>query len=193
VTSLLPLLRQPWPWYVAGPLIGLMVPALLLAGNRSFGISSNLRHVCAIAIPGRADFFRYDWRESGAWNLAFAAGIVLGGALAMRLLPSPHDMLLAPATSMAMHGLGIHDFAGLVPRELFSWHALTTLRGLVMIVGGGFLVGFGTSYAGGCTSGHAISGLADLQLSSLIAVVGFFGGGLASTWLLLPWLLTGTR
>jgi uncharacterized membrane protein YedE/YeeE len=145
-----------------------MVPAMLLAGNRSFGISSNLRHGCAIVIPGRADFFRYDWRGSGAWNLAFAAGIMLGGALAARFLPSAHDSLLAPATSSALLSLGVHDVAGLGPRELLSWHAIATLRGLVLVVGGGFLIGFGTAYAGGCTSGHAISGLADLQPSSLI-------------------------
>ena len=193
MTFFLPLLRQPWPWYVAGPLIGLMVPALLLIGNRSFGISSNLRHVCAIVMPGRVEFFRYDWRRAGAWNLAFAVGIVLGGALAVHALMPASGIVLAPATLTSLRGLGLHDMGGLIPRELFSWQALTTLRGLMLILGGGFLVGFGTAYAGGCTSGHAISGLADLQLSSLVAVMGFFAGGLASTWLLLPLLMGAVR
>ena len=68
--------------------------------------------------------------------------------------------------------------------------ALRTWRGVVVLIGGGFLVGFGTAWAGGCTSGHAISGLANFQLPSLVAVLGFFAGGLVGTWLLLPWLLS---
>ncbi len=182
-------LTEPWPWYVAGPLIGLFVPALLLVGNRMFGISSNLRHVCAAGMPGRVEFFRYDWRRAGGWNLAFALGILIGGALASRFLGGGADVSLSPAARDSLTALGLHDFTGLVPRELFTWTALASWRGVVMLVGGGFLVGFGTAYAGGCTSGHAIGGLADLQLPSLIAVAGFFAGGLIGTWLLLPYLL----
>ena len=182
-------LVHPWPWYVAGPLIGLFVPALLLAGNKMFGISANLRHVCAAVVPANVSFFRYDWRAVGGWNLAFAVGIVAGGAVAGHFLNDGAPVHLAPAAHASIAALGVHDFGGLVPRELFNWAALTTVRGIVMIVGGGFLVGFGTAYAGGCTSGHAISGLADLQLPSLIAVLGFFGGGLIATWLILPRLL----
>jgi uncharacterized membrane protein YedE/YeeE len=161
------LLTDPWPWYVAGPLIGLFVPVLLLVGNKVFGFSSNLRHICAAAIPGRIEFFRYDWKAEGGWNLAFLAGTVAGGFVAARFLGVPE----------------------LAPHALFGWGSLLTPRGLVLIVGGGFLVGFGTAYAGGCTSGHAISGLADFQLPSLIAVLGFFAGGLFATFVLLPLIL----
>ena len=189
LSTVLVTLAKPWPWYVAGPLIGLFVPALLLVGNRMFGISSNLRHACAVAMPGRVEFFRYDWRSAGGWNLAFALGIVVGGALAARVLDNGAIIQLSTATRTSLAGLGIHDMTGLVPRELFHWSALLTWHGLVMIIGGGFLIGFGTAYAGGCTSGHAISGLADLQPASLVAVLGFFAGGLISTWLILPRLL----
>ncbi len=178
-----------WPWYVAGPLIGLFVPALLLTGNKLLGISSNLRHVCSAGLPGRVDFFRYDWRRTGGWNLAFASGILVGGAVAGHFLGAGSH--ISPAAEQSLRALGIRDFTGLVPRELFHWGALATWQGVVMIVGGGFFVGFGTAYAGGCTSGHAISGLADLQLPSLIAVIGFFAGGLIATWLLIPRLLGG--
>ena len=186
-------ISQPWPWYVAGPLIGLMVPALLLAGNRSFGISSNLRHMCAAVLPSRWEYFRYDWRGDGAWNLAFAAGIVAGGAIAGHLLMNTNVVAIAPGTHAALVALGLRDFHGLVPRELLSWSVLATPRALVAMLGGGFFIGFGTAYAGGCTSGHAISGLANLQLPSLIAVLGFFAGGLVSTYWIVPWLLGALR
>lgn len=182
-------LRNPWPWYVAGPLIGSFVPLLLIVGNRMFGISSNLRHLCAAIVPGRAEFFRYDWRGAGGWNLAFALGILGGGAIAALFLTADDAVALAPAARASIASLGIRDFSGLMPRELFNWEALTTWRGLVLMVGGGFLVGFGASYAGGCTSGHAIGGIADFQLPSLLAVIGFFAGGLISTWFILPRLL----
>jgi len=182
---------EPWPWYVAGPLIGLFVPALLLIGNRLFGISGSLRHVCAAVLPSRAAFFQYDWRRVGGWNLAFAVGTLLGGALVGLTMPSGAEISLSPAARESIGALGIRDFSGLVPAELFSWSSLRTVRGLVMMVGGGILVGFGTAYAGGCTSGHAIAGLADFQLPSLVAVFGFVAGGLFGPWVLLPLLLRG--
>lgn len=161
------LLADPWPWYVAGPVIGLFVPALLLLGNRQFGISSNLRHLCAAVAPGRVDYFRYDWRRSGLWNLAFLLGILLGGFI-----------VNAVAGPLA-----------LVPLDVFNWQALFTPRGLFTIVVGGFLVGFGTAYAGGCTSGHGVMGLANFERASLVAVLGFFAGGLLCTYLILPFVL----
>jgi uncharacterized membrane protein YedE/YeeE len=178
---------HPLPWYVAGPLIGLMVPGLLLLGNRPFGFSSNFRHLCAAVAPPGVEFFRYDWRREGGWNLAFLGGLFLGAAISWRL--APFDVALAPATVDALRGLGITDFTGLAPRELFAWTTLFTPTGLFAMVAGGFLVGFGTAWAGGCTSGHAITGLADWQLASLVAVIGFFAGGLLCTYLLLPLVL----
>lgn len=182
------LASTPWPWYIAGPVIGLFVPALLIMGNRLFGVSSNLRHLCSAVFSGRIEHFRYDWRCDGLWNLLFAAGILVGGFVASRGA-GPQNVAISEQTRVALVSLGIHDFAGLAPRELFTWSALLTLRGFVSVVLGGFLVGFGTAYAGGCTSGHAISGLADLQVSSLIAVAGFFAGGLIATHFILPLLL----
>jgi hypothetical protein len=177
-----------WPWYVAGPLIGLFVPALLIAGNKLFGISSNLRHLCSALIPGKIEYFRYDWKGAGLWNLVFLLGVLIGGFLAAHW-GTQHDIAISPATKAALSQLGLHDFSGVAPHEIFSWRALLTVRGLVSIVLGGFLVGFGTSYAGGCTSGHAISGLANFEFPSLIAVCGFFAGGLAATYFILPHLL----
>ena len=184
---MLDVVSQPWPWYVAGPLIGLIVPALLLLGNRQFGISSNLRHLCAAVVPGKVPFFRYDWKHAGMWNLAFLAGVFAGGFLGAHFLGSP-DVAIAEETRAALTRLGLHDFSGLAPREIFSWPSLLTLRGAISIVGGGLLVGFGTAYAGGCTSGHAISGLATFEKASLVAVLGFFAGGLLCTYLVLPLL-----
>ncbi|GAB3565751.1 YeeE/YedE family protein [Spirosoma luteolum] len=182
-------LTQPWPWYVAGPLIGLTVPALLLLGNKAFGISSSLRHICAACLPAGIDFFNYDWRKE-SWNLWFVGGIAVGGFIGAQLLPNPGAMQITPATVQALQGLGIHDFtSGLMPADIFSWDNLLSLKGLIFLVLGGFLVGFGTRYAGGCTSGHAIMGLSNLQWPSLVATISFMVGGFAMTHLGLPYLL----
>jgi len=186
--DLLDLLRRPWPWYLAGPLIGLMVPLLLFLGNRRFGISPSLRHLCAATFPGKATFFRYDWKRTGGWNLALVAGAVVGGFIATQVLGTP-DVRIATGARDQLAALGIQDFSGLVPREIFSWSGLFTLKTLVCVVAGGFLVGFGTAWAGGCTSGHGVTGLASLEPASIIAVLGFFAGGLIGTFVVLPLVL----
>lgn len=186
-------LAAPWPWYVAGPLIGLIVPVLLLVGGKVFGISANLRHICA-ATPApwglKPSFLRYDWRRAGSWNLVFMLGVGLGGFLAVVLLGTPEaGQSISDATRSDLMALGVQDFSGLVPSDVFAWSWLLSPAGLVALGLGGFLIGFGARYAGGCTSGHAISGLADLQLPSLVAVAGFFAGGLLATFGLLPALM----
>jgi hypothetical protein len=182
------LLSRPWPWYIAGPLIGLMVPLLLKIGNRAFGISSTLRHICAACVPGRIDFFRYDWKKE-SWSLMLAAGIVLGGVLGGVVFRNPDPVKISAATEAGLLAVGIANTGGLHPGELFNFHALGTAKGLILIVLGGFLVGFGTRYAGGCTSGHSITGMANLQWPSLVATCSFFAGGLLMTWVILPRIL----
>lgn len=189
MTLMTELLTSPWPWYVAGPLIGMIVPALLLVGGKMLGISSNLRTACAIVAPGRVEFFNFDWRRRAGWNLAFAAGILIGGFIAGGLLLNPDPVAISEATRTDLAALGITDFSGLVPREIFSFANALTMQGFLLLGLGGFFVGFGSAYAGGCTSGHAIMGLADLQVPSLVAVFGFFAGGLATTHFLLPLIL----
>jgi len=187
--SLLEFLRQPWPWYVAGPIIAAVYLMLLWFG-KSFGISATLHAACSMLGAGkRIPFFRFDWRTQ-LWNLLFVLGAFIGGLIASTWLSSPTPPALAPAFTEWAAANGLHSWAtGMAPTELFSWEQLLTVRGLVMMVVGGFLVGFGSRYAGGCTSGHAISGLSNLQLPSLVAVIGFFIGGLTVTWLLLPYIL----
>jgi len=139
-------------------------------------------------LPGKTDFFNYDWRN-GSWNLVLMLGIVIGGFIGATWLGNPDPVAISEATRSDLALLGVTNFNGLLPADIYSWEGLGTLRGLILLVGGGFLIGFGTRWAGGCTSGHAISGLADLQLPSLIAVIGFFAGGLIATFLLLPIIL----
>lgn len=186
---MLDMFSQPWPWYISGPLIGLMVPLLLLFVAKPFGISSSLQHICAATIPGNIAYFRYDWKKSGAWNLTFVAGILLGGVIAGTVLRNPNPVAISEATHADLAALGITDFSGLAPADLISWSSLGTWPGLVAVVLGSFLLGFGARYAGGCTSGHGITGLATLQKSSFVAVAGFFIGGLFVTYLILPLLL----
>ncbi len=178
-------LSQPWPWYVAGPLIGLMIPVLLLSGNKQLGVSSSLRHTCAACVPANVEFLKYDWKKE-AWNLFFVAGIVAGGYVGAAFLSNPETVALSPQTSAALQAYGITAQSGLVPAEIFNWHNLLTPQGFLLIVLGGFLVGFGARYAGGCTSGHAIMGLSSLQWPSLVAVMAFFAGGLFVTHLVFP-------
>jgi uncharacterized membrane protein YedE/YeeE len=185
---MLDFLKHPWPWYVAGPLIGLMVPALLLIGNKSFGISSSLRHVCAACLPAKIPFFQYDWKKE-IWNLFFVTGILIGGFIAIKLLSAADPILVNPKLQAELATYGITNYNSFVPADLFTWSSLLSIKGIFMIVIGGFLVGFGTRYAGGCTSGHAIMGLSNLQLPSLIATISFMTGGFIVANFVLPFIL----
>ena len=181
-------IQQPWPWYLAGPLIGLTVPTLLLLGNKHFGISANLRHACAACYPSKIPFFQYDYRKE-IWNLFFVLGIFLGGIITFSFLSGSMPVNVHPELVKELAGYGITDFTNMVPVQLFSWQNLLTPRGLIMMAGGGFLVGFGSRYAGGCTSGHAIMGLSTLQWPSLVATICFMAGGFIMSNLILPILL----
>ena len=177
---------QPWPWYISGPLIAFIMFILIYLG-KTFGMSSNLRTFCTIAGAGKkTEFFNFDWK-SQKWNLTVVLGAVIGGYIAHFWLSNPVDIALNQDTVEHLSQLGF-DNAGksLLPPELFSWDAVFSLKGLLILITGGFLVGFGTRYAGGCTSGHAITGLSSLQIPSLIAVIGFFIGGLIMVHLLFP-------
>ena len=186
---MLEMLRQPWPWYIAGIIIGLIVPALLILGNKHFGISGNLRHACAACYPADIKFFKYDWKKE-IWNFFFVAGIIAGAIIAAHLLANPNPVEVNPKLASELAGYGITDNSNLLPEELFSWKSLFSLRGLVMLIGGGFLVGFGARYAGGCTSGHANMGLSDLQWPSLVATIMFMAGGFLMANLILPFILS---
>ena len=191
---MLEMISNPWHWSVSGLAIAGVMFALLFAG-KEFGVSANLRTLCAVAGAGRhSDFFRLDWRAQ-RWNLLFVGGAVIGGYLAYFVFPADAAVTISDETVRYLAAQGVRApgstgrFSPFVPAELFAADQIFTLRGLVVLVVGGFLIGFGTRWAGGCTSGHAISGLANLQLPSLIAVVGFFLGGLLMTWFLLPLIL----
>jgi len=182
-------LKQPWAWYVAGPLVGLTVPLLLIIGNKSFGISSSLRHICASCIPANIPFFKYNWKKE-LWNLLFVLGILVGGAVATSLLSNPYPVEINPKLAEELAGYGMTNFNSLIPEDIINWQSLFTLKGFILMVVGGFLVGFGTRYAGGCTSGHAIMGLSNLQLPSLIATICFMIGGFLTANFILPYILS---
>lgn len=182
------LLLQPWPWYVAGPLIGLTVPLLLLIGNRSLGVSSSMRHLCAMALPAGISYFEYDWKKE-TWNLFFVAGIFIGGTCTALFLQHPDPIQLHPDLVRELAGYGITNVSGFMPPELFSWGQLMSLRGFILMIGGGFIMGFGTRYAGGCTSGHSILGISTLQMPSLIATCCFMLGGYVMTNFIMPFIL----
>ena len=181
-------LSHPWPWYIAGPLLGLTVPVLLLLGNKTFGISSSLRHLCAICLPSSISYFQYDWKKE-LWNLFFVTGIIFGGIISATVLADPNPVQLNPSLIKELHTYGINNYDHLIPVDVFNWRSLLTIKGFLLMVVGGFLVGFGTRYAGGCTSGHSITGLSNLQWPSLIATVCFMAGGFIMANLILPFIL----
>jgi hypothetical protein len=183
------ILSQPWPWYVAGPIIGLTVPALLILGNKTFGISSSLRHVCASCFPANIPFFQYDWKKE-IWNLLFVIGIFWGALIAVQFFPNPEPIQVNENLKNELANYGIQDYSSLVPKDLFNWYNLLTIKGFIFMVLGGFMIGFGARYAGGCTSGHAIMGLSNLQLPSLIATICFMVGGILMANFILPLILS---
>lgn len=182
------LINEPWPWYVAGPLIGLFIPLLLIIGNKSFGISSSFKHICAACMPVKdIEFFKYNWKEY-KWNLFLVIGVILGAIMVGLTVDLNYEIAINPKTKEALSDLGVTHFIGLLPEDIFGWDNFS-IKSFLFLVGGGFLVGFGTRYANGCTSGHAIMGLSQLSIGSLVAVIGFFIGGLIMTHLLLPIIL----
>ncbi len=201
--NLYEILSAPWPWWAGGLVIGLTVFLLEWFG-KEFGLSANLRTLCAIdGADELNDFFKFDWTKQ-LWNLVLAAGAMFGGYIASHYFGGDNLAHISAETVDALNQIAGKELlqyghVPIVPTkeffevpdywDLYSWKSLFTLKGFIVIAVGGFLVGFGARYAGGCTSGHAISGIAALQLPSLIAVISFFIGGLIATYLLLPWVL----
>ncbi|WP_445383688.1 YeeE/YedE family protein [Robiginitalea sp. IMCC43444] len=179
-------IMQPWPWYVSGAAIAMVMLLLMLVG-KNFGMSANLRTFCTICgADKKSDFFKFDWATQ-KWNLIVVAGAIIGGFIASQLLTADPAVMINPDTVAELQTLGFNSAGkAYMPDELFSLHAMTNVKSISLLALGGFLVGFGARYAGGCTSGHAISGLSDLQWPSLIAVIGFFVGGMIMIYFLFP-------
>jgi uncharacterized membrane protein YedE/YeeE len=178
-------ISQPWTWWVSGMVISAIMFTLLFFG-KSFGFSSNLRTICAMSGAGNVNkFFDFNWKAQ-IWNLVFLLGAIIGGFIAKEFLSTGEAVQISEATIKDLQALGFARPTSMQPEELFSWDAIFTLKGFSILAIGGFLVGLGSRYAGGCTSGHAISGISDLQVPSMIAVVGFFAGGLLMTWVIYP-------
>ncbi len=192
MNNIIELISQPWHWSISGIMI-VFVMFLLLWFGGEFGVSSNLRTICAMSGAGNnCNFFDFNWKEQ-TWNLVFIMGAIVGGFIAMTIFSSPEPVQISAATQQHLQSIGIAtpqtlaEGNGYVPTEIFQ--SPFSVMNVLLLTIGGFLVGFGARYAGGCTSGHAISGLSNLQLPSLIAVVGFFIGGLVMAWGILPMLL----
>ena len=177
---------DPWPWYVAGPLITFVMFLLFYFGKK-FGVSSNLETICTLGGAGKFnDFFKVDWKKN-SWNLLFVIGLIIGGFISSQWLTPNETVAISQQTIQDLSDLGFQNAgAQYLPDEIFSIETMFSLKGFLILLIAGILVGFGSRYAGGCTSGHAITGLSNLEIPSFISVIGFFIGGLIMTWLLLP-------
>ncbi|MDZ4758891.1 MAG: YeeE/YedE thiosulfate transporter family protein [Bacteroidota bacterium] len=179
------IIKEPWPWYTSGVAIAGIMTAMLFFG-KTFGFSSNFSVICAACGAGKKiKIFNFDWKAQ-SWNLLFLIGSVAGGFIAHQFLSANEPVQIAKETIHDISKLGFDAPKGLQPEELFGLESLYNIKNMILLILGGLFIGFGTRWAGGCTSGHAISGLSDLQLPSLIAVIGFFIGGLIMTHLLFP-------
>ena len=155
-----------WSGWVGGIGIGLYMLTQYLLTGKALGVSTGYGNLCAIG--SKRPFFSTDkYKEPFNWRLLFLLGIPLGGVVAV--LTSPD------ATLNFSFSLG-EMYDGVMPSALWA-------RGLILVLGG-VLMGVGARMAGGCTSGHAISGLALGNGPSLIAAMGFFVGGIAAVQIL---------
>lgn len=177
---------QTWPWYISGFLIGMIMLCLIYFGKH-FGMSSNLESLCSMSGLGKkVAYFNFDWKTN-KWNLMVVVGAILGGFVAAQFMSDPTNVSINPTTIKQLAMLGIDSPNGkLAPDALFGNPIFESPKSILILIIGGVLIGFGTRYAGGCTSGHAISGLSNLQLPSLKAAVGFFIGGLLMAHFILP-------
>lgn len=181
--SIVKILEQPWAWYVSGPLLGLIVPLLLVLSNKQFGVSSSFRHLCAATGAKSIEYFNYNWKQKGTWQLLFVFGVLISGVIVGTLFQIEVGDLSEGATrQFAEKGIALD---GLFPVDTFSFSGAFWW----VLILGGLLIGFGSRYAGGCTGGHAITGLSTLSLASLISVVGFFIGGIISTIILIKFII----
>ena len=177
---------QTWPWYVSGFLIGMIMLCLIYFG-KVFGMSSNLSTLCSMTGIGKqVPFFDFDWKVQ-SWNLLVILGAMLGGFVAVQFMEDSSNVAINPKTIAQLAQMGIDAPNGkLLPETLFGNAVFESPKMIFILAIGGVLIGFGTRYASGCTSGHAISGLSNFQLQSLKAVIGFFIGGLIMSHFILP-------
>ena len=164
----------PWPSYVGGPLIGVFVIAFLWIENKSLGVSSSFDEICSIGSQTKT--------SNSSWQITFVLGLVLGGALLYLSNDTKYVVALSHGATEKLNSYGITVFSGLVPSELFNFE----LSNLLFLFGGGFFIGFGARYAGGCTAGHSIMGIALLSIGSIVSTVSFFIGGLISSYFIVP-------
>jgi uncharacterized membrane protein YedE/YeeE len=187
MNDLLRWISQPWPWYVSGMAISGIMFFLIFSG-KTFAFSSNFRTICAACGAGKwTGFFRYEWKQQ-IWNLLFLVGSVAGGWIGTHWLSSGMPIQLSPEFLADLSAMGFAAPIGSQPLEIYGNDVLSSPWKLFILIIGGLLIGFGARYAGGCTSGHAITGLSNLQIPSLIVVIGFFVGGLIMTHFLYPFI-----
>lgn len=170
------IIYSPWPWYIGGPIIGLFVIALLLIEKKSLGVSSSFEEICQL---GKSTI-----KSASAWQITFVIGLIVGGFVIFFINDTTYTVAISNGAREKLANIGLTDFDGLAPSQLFNFE----FQYILLLLGGGFAIGFGARYAGGCTAGHSIMGIAQLAPSSIITTTGFFIGGLISTYFIVPYL-----
>ena len=177
---------EPWAWYIGGPLIAISLFSYFYF-SKNFGVSTNFETLCTMAGAGKvSEYFKKDWKERD-FSLLFVIGLIIGGFISAHYLIPNQEINLNPKTVQELTDLGFSNVGNqYFPNEIFGEDVVFSLKGFLILLISGVFIGFGTRYAGGCTSGHAITGLSSLQLPSLLATIGFFIGGIIATWFIIP-------
>lgn len=177
----------PLPWYIAGPLLGMVIPILYYIINKPLGVSTSFIQFCSMAVDRKQKWIKMDLKQE-KWRIFFILGLVIAG-LIHHLTVDKYQIAISQGTIDRLAAMNLQQNEGFQPNELWSFHSLTSPFHWILVMISGLLIGFGTRYAGGCTSGHTIMGISNLAPSSLLATLAFFAGGLIASWFIIPFLI----
>lgn len=164
---------EPWPWWMGGLVIGALVPLLYYFLNTALGVSTGFGNFAKLLFP----------KTTLSWLNSKSFSSVVNHRFYMMM-----GMLIGAFSAGRVMGLPVVTIEMGVFSETLQWPIWGNVLWFLM---GGFLLGLGARIAGGCTSGHSIHGLANFQLSSLVATICFLIFGAVTVFAIRVFLMGG--